>query len=209
MPRRPTLRTIEVFASLEGEGGRQGAPAVFVRLAGCNLRCPFCDTKYAWEEGEEETVESLLEKVVEARRRLPAKWVVLTGGEPLLQNIGPFISALHGTGSLVRVETNGTIDPRPAADWYTLSPKPPDYSFRPAFSVKAREVKLVVSKDLTFDRTAAVRRSFDPSIPLFLQPQSNSAWSMKKAVALAERACREGLDEVRVSIQLHKVLGLD
>lgn len=209
MPQRHTLRTIEVFASLEGEGSRQGCPAVFLRLAGCNLRCPFCDTKYAWEEGREETVDSILEMVASARLKLPAKWVVLTGGEPLLQNVGPLIAGLHGLGLVVRIETNGTLEPRPAADWYTVSPKPPDHSYRPAFLKKAREVKLVVTRDLGFETVAAIRKDFPAAVPLFLQAQSNSVWSMKKAVALAERACREGTGEIRVSVQLHKLLGLN
>lgn len=208
MPRPPTLRTIEVFASLQGEGLRQGEPSIFVRLAGCNLRCSFCDTKYAWRSGREEAVDDLLLKIARLWRALPAGWVVLTGGEPLAQDVAPLVRGVRRLGLRVQVETNGTFEPRPAADWYTLSPKPPLFSFRPGFVKKAREVKLVVSKELTFETVARMRRRFPLRVLILLQPQSGRRWSMKKAASLAFRACYEGLDNVRVSLQQHKALGL-
>lgn len=208
MPRPPTLRTIEVFASLQGEGLRQGEPSIFVRLAGCNLRCSFCDTKYAWRSGREEAVDDLLLKIARLWRALPAGWVVLTGGEPLAQDVAPLVRGVRRLGLRVQVETNGTFEPRPPANWYTLSPKPPLFSFRPGFVKKAREVKLVVSRELTFETVARMRRRFPPRVPILLQPQSGLRWSMKKTASFAFRACYEGLDNVRVSLQQHKALGL-
>lgn len=208
MPRRHILKTIETFASLQGEGARQGEPAVFVRLAGCNLRCPFCDTKYALKGGREETVEDILVRIASLRLSLPAAWVVVTGGEPLLQDITPLVKGLHGLGLRVQVETNGTLEPRPPADWYSLSPKPPAYSYHLLFLKKASEIKLVVSRDLTIEVIEKIRKTFPTRVPIFLQVQDNARWSMKKAIALARRACREELENVRVSVQLHKILGL-
>jgi organic radical activating enzyme len=89
-----------------------------------------------------------------------------------------------------------------------VSPKPPAYSFHPGFRKRAREVKLVVSRDLTADRVRAVRRAFPPSTPIILQPQSNTLWSMKKAMKLLEEATRQGLENIRVSHQLHKIYKL-
>lgn len=208
MPRPHTLRTIEIFSSIQGEGSHQGSPAVFVRLAGCNLRCPFCDTKYAWKEGREETVDAVLEKVAEVHRAFPAGWVSLTGGEPLAQDISPLVRGIHAMGLSVQVETNGTFAPRPQADWYALSPKPPGYAFDPGFRRKAREIKLVVTRGLDFGTVAGLRRAFPKTVPLFLQPQGDAVWSMDKAVGLAIKCCRAGLEPVLVSVQLHKVLGL-
>jgi organic radical activating enzyme len=208
MRQPPTLRTIEVFASVQGEGLRQGEPTIFVRLAGCNLRCSFCDTKRAWGRGRAQTVSEIAAEVRERWRGFPARWVCLTGGEPLGQNIAPLVRELKRAGLSVQVETNGTFDPRPAADWYTVSPKPPAYAFRPGFRKKAREVKLVATRDLTAATVRALRRAFPPSTPIVLQPQSKGRWSMKKAVRLLEEASRQGLVNIRVSVQLHKIYDL-
>jgi len=208
MRRPPTLKTTEVFASVQGEGLRQGEPTIFVRLSGCNRRCGFCDTKKAWRGGRETSVEKIAAEVLRLRRGLPADWVCLTGGEPLAQDVRPLVRLLHGEGLKVQVETNGTLPPEPAADWITVSPKPPDYDVHPGFPKMAREVKLVVCRTLTLDAVRTVRRSFPAAIPLILQPQSNAPWSRKKALKILEDACRTGLSNIRVSVQLHKVYGL-
>jgi len=208
MRRPPTLKTIEVFASVQGEGLRQGEPTVFVRLAGCNRRCGFCDTKKAWRGGRETPVAKIAEEVGRLRRNFPAAWVCLTGGEPLAQDVRPLVRRLHDEGLMVQVETNGTFPPDSAADWITLSPKPPDYDFHPGFIERAREVKLVVCRALTLDAVRSVRSAFPRETPLILQPQSNAAWSRKKASKMLEDACRAGLPGMRLSVQLHKVYGL-
>ncbi len=121
-------RIVEVFRSLQGEGPEAGTPAVFVRLAGCNLRCPWCDTKYAWSGGEVVEVERLAERV--ARLASSAELLVLTGGEPLLQPrcITALLEELGSMRVYLRpaLETNGTLPPGPVAhmlDHAVISPK--------------------------------------------------------------------------------------
>jgi 7-carboxy-7-deazaguanine synthase len=206
MPRRPTLRIAEIFVSLQGEGLRQGEPTVFVRLAGCNLRCAWCDTKFAWRRGGEVSLSDILTAVRFMRQAFPATWVCLTGGEPLLQDVGPLLRALRREGFKIQVETNGTRDCPPGIDWLTVSPKPPRYAVRPALVKKAREVKLVVSRDLTRGDVAAARRRFPASTPLILQPHGTVAWSLKKAWRLLAEAARRRDQNVRLMVQLHKVL---
>ncbi len=208
MRRQHTLRTTEVFASVQGEGLRMGEPAIFIRLAGCNLRCSFCDTKRAWGRGRARTVAEIVAEVRSLHRDFPARWACLTGGEPLRQAVAPLIRALRRDGLAVQVETNGTFAPRPDADWYSVSPKPPDYAAHPLFRRKAKEVKLVVSRGLTVDDVRAVRRAFPPATPVILQPQGNAGWSLRKAVRLLEEGSRQGLGNVRVGFQLHKVYKL-
>ena len=208
MRRPPTLKTTEIFASVQGEGLRQGEPTIFVRLSGCNRRCDFCDTKKAWRGGRETPVEKIVGEVLRLRRGFPAAWVCLTGGEPLAQDIRPLVRRLHEEGLKVQVETNGTFPPEPGADWLTVSPKPPDYDVHPGFLKRAREVKLVVCRTLTIDAVRTIRKSFPPEIPLILQPQSNAPWSRKKALKILEDAYRRGLSNIRLSVQLHKVYGL-
>jgi 7-carboxy-7-deazaguanine synthase len=208
MRRRHTLKTIEIFASVQGEGLRQGEPTIFVRLAGCNRRCGFCDTKAAWRAGREMPVEDIVGTVLRLQAGLPAAWVCLTGGEPLGQDVRPLVDRLHEEGFLVQVETNGTFPPDRRTDWHTVSPKPPDYDVHPGFLKQAREVKLVVCRALTLDAVRKVRAAFPERTPILLQPQSNAAWSRKKALKILEGARRSGLGGIRLSVQLHKVYGL-
>jgi 7-carboxy-7-deazaguanine synthase len=207
MPQPPTLKTIEIFASVQGEGLRQGEPTIFVRLAGCNLRCGFCDTKRAWRGGREMTVAAIVAEVRRLGRDYPTTWVSLTGGEPLAQDVRPLIVRLHRAGFRVQVETNGTFPPAPLADWHSVSPKPPDYSVHPGFGEKANEVKLVVCRGFGLDAIRTVRAAVPLPVPIILQPQSNARWSIDRAVGLLKDASVEGLQGVRLSVQLHKIYG--
>lgn len=116
------MRVNEIFYSLQGEGHFTGTPAVFVRLAGCNLKCVFCDTRH------EPFTEMTEHEIVLAVRRYPASHVVITGGEPTLQLTSGLVNSLHAAGRFVQIETNGTT-PLPldcAVDWVTCSPKTHD-----------------------------------------------------------------------------------
>jgi 7-carboxy-7-deazaguanine synthase len=187
---------------------RQGEPTVFVRLAGCDRRCSFCDTKYAWEGGVEQTVDKILKRVRNIRRRFPARWVCLTGGEPFMQDVRPLIRLLKGDGFQVQVETNGTRYLATSADWLTVSPKPQEYLVRPEFQRLAKEVKLVVTRDLDLSIIRRIRAAFPVRIPVLLQPESNRRWSQKRALRLLREGTSAGLDNIRLSLQFHKIIGL-
>ena len=111
------MKVNEIFYSLQGEGYHVGTAAVFVRLSGCNLHCPFCDTQH--EEGTEMPDEEIVAQV----RQYPARLVVVTGGEPSLQLTKSLVNALHDADKMVAVETNGTHRLPGNVDWITLSPK--------------------------------------------------------------------------------------
>lgn len=138
----------EIFASFQGEGRHAGQPCVFLRLSRCNLYCVWCDTDYTWNwvgtpfvhrrdqepgyrkyDPVEETVRMPAAAVAETLRRFPQRHLVITGGEPLLQQAGltALLGALAGESWFVEVETNGTIVPVPQLDrWisqYNVSPK--------------------------------------------------------------------------------------
>jgi len=206
MPQPPILKIAEIFASLQGEGLRQGEPTIFIRLAGCNLRCPFCDTKRAWTGGLETPIARIAARVARLQKSRPAEWIVLTGGEPLLQDVGPLVRLLKAQGYKIQVETNGIIYRRLPLDWYTISPKPPAYAFHPEYLARAREVKLVASRELTYAVVARIREAFPLSVPLLLQPESNTAASGAKALRFLRRAAKEGRTNVRLSLQMHKIL---
>ena len=107
----------EIFYSLQGEGFHTGTPAVFVRFSGCNLQCPFCDTRH--EGGEWMADEDIIRKVAD----FPATMVILTGGEPGLWIDEALVDALHQIGKYVCIETNGTRPLPSNLDWITCSPK--------------------------------------------------------------------------------------
>ena len=113
------MKVNEIFYSLQGEGHYTGTPAVFVRFAGCNLRCWFCDTDF--EKGDEMSEDEIVEAVLQ----YPTRYVVITGGEPTLQITPSLCDKLHAHGLYLMMETNGTR-PLPEGckvDWITCSPK--------------------------------------------------------------------------------------
>ena len=110
----------EIFYSLQGEGFHTGRPAVFVRFAGCNLRCPFCDTDFS--HSEPMTAEQIARRVFDYSTH-PHTLIVLTGGEPSLQVDNELVDALHAHQQTVTIETNGTRPVPDNIDWVTVSPK--------------------------------------------------------------------------------------
>lgn len=208
MPQPPILKISEIFFSVEGEGLRQGEPTIFIRLAGCNLRCRFCDTKYAWENGQKIPEELILSKIVGIGKKYPATWVSLTGGEPLLQDLKSLVSKLRKAGFKIQVETNGTRPVPVRVDWLTVSPKPPAYQVTNDCLRQAKEVKLIVTRSLKFKDLKKVRQDFSEKVPILLQPESNEGWSYKKAWRLFQQAVKADLKNIRLSCQLHKIYGL-
>ena len=110
-------RVNEIFYSLQGEGKNTGRAAVFIRFSGCNLACPFCDTDF------EAYVEMSDEQIVAAALAFPARFVVLTGGEPALQVDASLVEKLHASGFEIAMESNGTRPVVDGIDWLTVSPK--------------------------------------------------------------------------------------
>lgn len=101
------LRVNEVFYTLQGEGPDSGRPAIFVRLSKCNLRCYFCDTEF--EKGEDIDLQPLVGRVLTIAQNMGCRLVVITGGEPLLQNVVPFVRAMNEKGISCSIETAGTV----------------------------------------------------------------------------------------------------
>lgn len=110
-------RINDIFYSLQGEGRHTGRAAVFIRFSGCNLQCAFCDTDF---EGFQEMSD---DRILDEISRYPARFVVLTGGEPTLSVDVRFVDRLHQQGWEVAMETNGTHLPPGNIDWLTVSPK--------------------------------------------------------------------------------------
>jgi 7-carboxy-7-deazaguanine synthase len=102
------MNITEIFRSLQGEGKNQGKPCLFIRLAGCNLHCRWCDTTYAQSCGMEMSIDAILEHAWHPN----SSYICITGGEPLLQadELEQLLVLFHGRGTTIDIETNGTID---------------------------------------------------------------------------------------------------
>lgn len=113
------MKVNEIFYSIQGEGANSGMAAVFIRLSGCNLKCPFCDTDFmAYTEMSETEIVEQVNKI--ARK---CNNVVITGGEPTIVDTEMLIDLLHANNYFVMMESNGTRQPPYNLDWLTISPK--------------------------------------------------------------------------------------
>lgn len=210
-PLYPVYPVHEVFTSIQGEGSLLGAPSTFVRLAGCNLRCEWCDTRFAWEKGEDTPLPSILEKV-------EAEHVVLTGGEPLLHDLGPLLDALKGKHRTI--ETNATIESEYPVELWSLSPKlgssgqkaDPKISqtFLDRFPGHV-QLKFVVATGEDLARIETFLREVETgNTPIFFQPEGREGSLeayLTRVKELADRVLESPFfSRVRVLPQLHRLL---
>jgi 7-carboxy-7-deazaguanine synthase len=189
------LQLSEIFYSIQGEGLWTGTPAVFVRLAGCNLACDFCDTDYSTKFFA--GVDDVIAKVREIGGDCPM--VVLTGGEPLAQAETPaLIEALRADGRRVHIESNGTIyTDLPADVWLCVSPKE---RVDARMAQRANEAKLIVDERVPEEQLSLFR---DKST-ILLQPEGNKPSNVALALAYAKNHPRR----FRLSLQTHKFIGV-
>lgn len=163
-----------VFYTIQGEGPFAGRPAVFIRLWGCNLQCPWCDTDYTSTRRDVSVLELVGDvRLLYGAKYVPSPLVVITGGEPLRQPIGPLMTALVEQDFTVQVETNGTLPPAPTPDHvrpyihYVVSPK--TGSVHPRMAARALAYKYVMDADQYDERTGLPLRALDhaahPKLP--------------------------------------------
>jgi 7-carboxy-7-deazaguanine synthase len=202
------MRVTEIFYSLQGEGTRAGRPCVFVRFTGCDLRCSYCDSAYAFQGGTERSRDEILAEVA----RYPARFVLLTGGEPLLQRELPELCGeLLARGYEVAVETHGQLpmDPLPREVIRIADVKTPG-SGHPATELgwldrlaPHDEVKFVVTSEEDFRWSAAVirARGLEGRCAILF----SAVWGRVEPKALAGWLLESGLD-ARLSVQIHKVI---
>jgi len=142
------LKVNEIFYSLQGEGAQTGKPVIFVRLSGCNLKCPFCDTKH--EEGLEMTLDDILQKVKEQSN--VCNYIIFTGGEPLLQLNEDILQFFVDSGYFIGLESNGTLpishNMRNLIHHITISPKKVDKMLKVNFKdVYINEIRIPLKNE--------------------------------------------------------------
>ena len=187
---------VEIFESLQGEGRNMGRPCVFVRFAGCNLKCPWCDTDVT------KRFTAPLDELLAELGQYKAKSVILTGGEPTIQADMPeLVAALKKAGYWIGVETNGTND----ADWLgfvnyvACSPK----RGASLSLAEADEVRVVAEDEATAGFCREVRRRI-AATDYYVSPCDHDG-QIDFATA---KAVLSQLDGWSLSVQLHKLLGL-
>lgn len=217
----------EIFKSIQGEGTRAGLPCVFVRLTGCNLRCTWCDTAYAFHGGKRTSVEEVLARVGELAGRSPeirgeqanVPLVEITGGEPLLQEeVYPLAEKLLAAGYTVMIETSGEryVGRLPKEVIKIVDVKCPDSGEADTFDMKnleaigkEDEVKFVIStrRDYEFAREFTRQHGLAARVkqvlfsPVFDDPEGK--WQGLEPRTLVEWILADGL-AVRLGLQLHK-----
>lgn len=208
-----TYAVKEIFYTLQGEGAQAGRPAVFCRFAGCNLWtgrekdreraiCRFCDTDFVGTDGvgggRFETAEALARAVAAAWPGGPAhRFVVCTGGEPLLQLDRAVVDALHAEGFEIAIETNGTIAPPSGIDWICVSPK----AGSALVVERGDELKLV------YPQPGAEPERFEhlAFAHFFVQPMDGPDRTRNTALAV-DHCLRH--PRWRLSLQTHKLIGI-
>jgi len=203
----------EIFYTLQGEGVHTGRAAVFCRFAGCNLWsgreqdradavCQFCDTDFVGTDGDGGGRFASADELAAA---IAAKWasadvtrrfVVCTGGEPLLQLDAALIDALHRQKFMIAIETNGTVPVPEGVDWVCVSPK----ANAPLVVTRGDELKVVYPQEVVPEVYAGLEFAH-----FFIQPMDGA--NVQQAVQAAIRYCTEH-PRWRLSLQTHKLLGI-
>lgn len=203
-----TFRVNEIFLSLQGEGANAGKAAVFIRLSGCNLRCPFCDTDF--KEHTVMDVPTIINHVRESCNGYDKPmWCVITGGEPSLQPIQALVEPLHELGLKVAVETNGTREIPSEIDFVTVSPKFPFVEKEQHADVvltRANEVKVVMTEDISVETI----RGYEAikADHYFIQPCDTGDAAKNKAVMQRAVEFIKHHPNWQLSLQQQKILNV-
>lgn len=198
---QPTLSVpvMEHFYTLQGEGYHQGRAAYFIRLAGCDVGCVWCDVKDSWEEAKHPvlTIEELLSDI----EKTAAKLVVVTGGEPLMHDLTALTAALKAKGFSANIETSGAHPLSGTWDWICLSPK----KFKaplPGILPLANELKIVVFNSSDFEWAEKYAALVAPACKLYLQPE----WDKAALVTPLIIEYIKQHPQWELSLQLHKYI---
>jgi organic radical activating enzyme len=195
------LPLMEAFYTVQGEGHYSGTPAFFLRIGGCDVGCHWCDVKESWDANLHPPthIDDMLTNV----QSTPVKTVVITGGEPLMWDMGPLTELLKKNGINVHIETSGAYPLSGRFDWICLSPKknsPPQKAIIPL----ADELKVIVHNLNDFKWAEEFSEQYQDNCKLFLQPE----WSKEKEMMPKIIDYVMNNPEWNISLQTHKYMGI-
>jgi 7-carboxy-7-deazaguanine synthase len=192
---------MEHFYTLQGEGFHQGKAAYFIRLAGCDVGCVWCDVKESWDETKHPQLD--IDELIAGIKNTPAKLIVITGGEPLLHNLTYLTSALKAKGLQVNIETSGSSPITGGFDWICVSPK----KFKaplPEILALANELKVVVFNKTDFTWAEKNAAMVSPHCKLYLQPE----WDKAAIVTPMMIDYIKAHPQWQLSLQVHKYINV-
>lgn len=202
------MKINEIFYSIQGEGKWMGLPNIFIRTTGCNLRCSFCDTTYAYETGEEMSIEEIINRI----RKHPCNYVCITGGEPLLQEeIVQVIDVLLEKKYVICLETNGSIGIENLVGkkslLISLDIKCPSSTMHEKMNFDNvslltcnDQLKFIIQNREDYEYAKKIIKKYKPQCAIFFQP----IWGINLK-ELSSWVLNDGLD-VRIGLQLHKII---
>jgi 7-carboxy-7-deazaguanine synthase len=199
VPATQTLPVMESFYTIQGEGYHQGKAAYFIRLGGCDVGCTWCDVKESWIA--EIHPKLMINEIVDAAEKFPARIAVITGGEPLMHDCGPLTEQLQAANFHTHVETSGAWPLSGQWDWICFSPK----KFKVPQSeipFQAHELKVVVYNKSDFDWAEKYAALVSPECKLFLQPE----WGKSNIVTPLIIDYIKENPKWEFSLQLHKYI---
>lgn len=195
------LPVMESFLSIQGEGYHQGKLSYFIRLAGCDVGCTWCDVKESWTVNEKQYRD--IYEIFSEIKSNPAKTVIITGGEPLIYDLRAFTALLKSEGYSVHVETSGAYEAIGYFDWITLSPKKFKKPVSTIYSI-ANELKAIIAskKDLEWAEEESLKVNKD--CYLYLQAE----WDRREKQYPAIYSYIRANPKWKISLQAHKYLEL-
>lgn len=192
---------MEQFYTIQGEGVYAGYAAYFIRLAGCDVGCVWCDVKESWDAEKWPQVE--IAELSETAAGSGAKIVVITGGEPAMYDLTELTQALHQKGLRVHIETSAAYEIRGEFDWITLSPKKFKFPLDTELG-KADELKVIVFNKSDFEWAESFAGDVKTGCKLLLQPE----WEKRETVIPMLIDYVKANPRWHISLQTHKYLGV-
>tara|TARA_B100002051_G_scaffold275295_1_gene318765 strand:+ start:870 stop:1487 length:618 start_codon:yes stop_codon:yes gene_type:complete len=193
------IPVMESFYSIQGEGAHTGKPSYFIRLAGCDVNCHWCDVKDSWDinSNQYKTVQEIVEDVLE----YSAEIIIITGGEPLMHDLTELTAALKAKDKKIHLETSGTHPLTGSFDWICFSPKkfkkPLDEFFK-----LSNELKIIIFNDSDFLWAEDLLNKIENSPVLVMQPE----WSKSEKINPKILEYVKTNPKWRISLQTHKYL---
>ncbi|MBL7899861.1 MAG: 7-carboxy-7-deazaguanine synthase QueE [Crocinitomicaceae bacterium] len=195
------LPLMEDFYSLQGEGYYSGRPAYFIRLAGCDVGCHWCDVKESWDASKHPaiTVSDMVSRVMQAG----ADFVVITGGEPAMYDLTALTNKLHESGIEIALETSGAYELKGRFDWICLSPKKFKQPLEANFQ-KANELKMIIFNKHDLVWSEELKTKVKKDCKLYIQPE----WDKRNDVLPIMIDYVKKNTEWTISLQTHKYLNI-